>query len=92
MSYKEKKSKNAYKKRKMKISKKQKNVFFLVSQGSLNPKIRFLGQKVCPVARGQTDRHTHTKVNAEDTLSVIQDFMIFYFNLYSMIGPNTFLV
>ena len=33
-----------------------------MSQGSLNPKIRFLGQKVCPVARsrtdGQTDRQT----------------------------------
>ena len=27
-----------------------------MSQGSFNPKIRFLGQKVCPVARGQTDR------------------------------------
>ena len=26
-------------------------------QGSFNPKIRFLGQKVCPVARRQTDRH-----------------------------------
>ena len=24
--------------------------FFLMSQGSLNPKIRFLGQKVCSVA------------------------------------------
>ena len=34
--------------------------FFLMSQGSLNLKIRFLGQKVCPVARGQTDRRTDT--------------------------------
>ena len=25
--------------------------YFLMSQGSLNPKIRFLGQKICPVAR-----------------------------------------
>ena len=41
---------------KMKISKNKKS-FFLMSQGSLNPKIRFLGQKVCPVARGQTDTH-----------------------------------
>ena len=28
-----------------------------MSQGSLDPKIRFLGQKVCSVARVQTDRH-----------------------------------
>ena len=37
----------------MKISKKKS--FLLMSQGSFNPKIRFLGQKVCPVARPQTD-------------------------------------
>ena len=43
--------------------------FFLMSQGSLNPKIRFLGQKVCPVARGQTDTQTHTKVTTVGTLS-----------------------
>ena len=41
----------------MKISKNKKMRFFLMSQGSFNPKIRFLGQKVCPVARRQT--HTH---------------------------------
>ena len=29
-----------------------------MSQGSLNPKIRFLGQKVYSVARPQTDRQT----------------------------------
>ena len=45
---------------KMKISKNKKMRFFLMSQGSLNPKIRFLGQKVCPVARRQTDRQTDT--------------------------------
>ena len=33
---------------KMKISKNKKMRFFLMSQGSLNPKIRFLCQKVCP--------------------------------------------
>ena len=31
--------------------------FFLKSQGSFNPKIRFLGQKMCSVAWLQTDRH-----------------------------------
>ena len=52
--------------------------FFLVSQGSLNPKIRFLGQKVCPVGclltDGHTDRQTHTKVTIEGTLSGFRDF------------------
>ena len=42
----------------MKISKNKKMRFFLMSQGSLDPKIRFLGQKVCSVAHVQTDRHT----------------------------------
>ena len=41
----------------MKISKNKKNCFFLMSQGPLDPKIRFIGQKVCSVARGQTHRH-----------------------------------
>ena len=43
----------------MKISKNKKMRFFLMSQGSFNPKIRFLGQKVYPVARGRTDTDTH---------------------------------
>ena len=60
----------------MKISKNKKMRFFLMSQGSLNPKIRFLGQKVCPVARGRTDRHTHTKVTTEGTLSGFQEFFL----------------
>ena len=40
-----------------------------MSQGSLDPKIRFIGQKVCSVARvqtaGHTDTQTDTKVNTE---------------------------
>ena len=56
----------------------------LMSQGSLDPKIRFIGQKVCSVARVQTDRHTDrhtdrqtdTKVNTEDTLSGFQEFFL----------------
>ena len=43
---------------KIKISKNKKMRFFLMSQGSLNPKIRFLGQKVCPAARDRTDGQT----------------------------------
>ena len=39
---------------KIKISKNKKICFFLMSQGSLNPKIRFLGQKETD---RQTDRH-----------------------------------
>ena len=64
----------------MNISKNKKMLFFLMSQGSLSPKIRFLGQKVCSVARVQrdtrTDRQTHTKVKTEDTLSGFQEFFL----------------
>ena len=47
-----------------------------MSQGSLNPKIRFLGQKMCSVARRQTHRQTdtHTKVTIVGTLSGFQEF------------------
>ena len=47
-----------------------------MAQGSLIPKNRFLGQKVCSVARVQTDRQTDTKVNTEDTLSGFQEFFL----------------
>ena len=51
-----------------------------MSHGSLKPKIRFLGQKVCSVSRvqadRQADRQTHTKVNAEDALSRFQEFVL----------------
>ena len=50
--------------------------FFLMSQGSFNPKIRFLGQKVCSVACVQTHTQTHTKVTTEGTLSGFQDFFL----------------
>ena len=60
----------------MKISKNKKMRFFLMSQGSLDPKLRFLGRRVCHVARGQTDRHTDTKVNTEDILSGFQEFFL----------------
>ena len=70
------------------FEKQKKNCFFLMSQGSLDPKIRFIGQKVCSVARVHTDTHTDRqtdmKVNTEDTL---QGFRNFSFNLSSRIGP-----
>ena len=60
----------------MKISENKNICFFLIPQGSLNTKIRFLGQKMCSVTRVQTDGHTHihtdtqtdTQVNTQDTL------------------------
>ena len=60
----------------MKISKNKKMRFFLMSQGSLNPKIRFLCQKICSVARVRTDTHTHTKVTTVVTLSGFQEFVL----------------
>ena len=56
---------------KMKISKN-----LLMSQGSFNPKIRFLGEKVCSVARGQTDEQTDTEVTTVGTLSGFKDFFL----------------
>ena len=69
---------------KMKISKNKKMRFFLMSQWSLNPRIRFLGQKLWSVARvqtdGQTDRRTDgqtdTKVTTEGTLSWFQELIL----------------
>ena len=47
-----------------------------MSQGSLNPKIRFLGLKVSPVAHLRTDTQTHMKVTTEGTLSGFQEFFL----------------
>ena len=61
------------KKRKNENFEKKKRCFFLMSRGTLDPKIRFLCQKVCSVVRVQTDGQTHrqtdTKVNTQDILS-----------------------
>ena len=65
---------------KMKILRK-KMCFFLMSQGSFNTKIRFLSQKMWPVARAQTDGQTD-RVITVGTLSGFQDFF-----LSSRIGP-----
>ena len=40
-----------------------------MSQGSLNPKIRFLGQMVCSVAREQTHTDTDTLTQTHTHLS-----------------------
>ena len=54
---------------KSKFRKTKNCVFFLMSQGVLCQKIRFLGQKLWPLAGEQTDRHTHTEISiTEDTI------------------------
>ena len=49
-------------------------------QGSFNPKIKFLGQKVCYVARVQTDRRTDTQTDTKlatvGTLSGFREFFL----------------
>ena len=54
-----------------------------MSQGSLNPKIRFLGQNVCHVVPSQTDRQTdgyterHTyRLTIMDILSGFHEFLL----------------
>ena len=71
---------------KMKMSKNKKMRFFLMSQGSLNPRIRFLGQKLWSVARVQRDRHGQTWKWL--LRAPFQGFRIFSFNLSSRIGPK----
>ena len=74
---------------KMKISKNKKMHFFLMSQGSLDPKIRFIGQKVCSVARVQTHRHTDRHTDRHTRKTPFQNFRNFSFNLSSRNGPIT---
>ena len=69
-----------------KIPKNKKLRFFLMSQGSFSPKIRFLGQKVCSVARTQTDRHESEYRGHPFRVS---GFFKFFFNLSSRSGPTT---
>ena len=57
-----------------------------MSQRSLNPKIRFLGQKVCSIANRQTNGLTHTEVNTHRR-TPFQVLRKFFLNLSSRIGP-----
>ena len=62
---------------KMKISKNKKMRFFLTSQGSLDPKIRFIGQKVCSVVRaGIKDFNLPDKVSG--ALKILPDISKIY--------------
>ena len=66
---------------KMKISKNKKMRFLLMSQGSLNPKIRFLCQEVCSVARLHTRKWIHVQ------RTPFEGFNNVSFNLSPRIGP-----
>ena len=60
---------------KMKISKNKKYISFLLPKDHSTQKIRFLGQKVCPVACLHTDTQTD-RVTTVGTLSGFQDFFL----------------
>ena len=60
---------------KIKISKNKKMRFLLKSQGLLNQKIRFLGQKMWPVAHAQTHTHTHRHTHT-DTLGSFATYSV----------------
>jgi len=72
---------------KLRFRKTKKMRFFLMSQGSFNPKIRFLSQKVCPLARGQADTQTDRHTRKWLLWAPFQTFRSFSFNLSSSIGP-----
>ena len=62
-----------------------------MSPGAFNPKIRFLGQKVCSVARLHTDRQTHRHTHTHESENRGHPFRVswqFSFNLSSWIGPK----
>ena len=67
---------------KTKISKKC--VIFPMFQGSPNPK-RFLAQKMRPVARSQTDRHSHRQTDTH-----FQGFMFFFLQPIIKDRPNMY--
>ena len=75
---------------KMKISKNKKMRFFLMSQGSFNTKISFLGKKCAlQTVYGHTDTQTD-RVTTEGTLSGFQGFRIFFLQPITIIKdrPN----
>ena len=76
---------------KMKISKNKKMRFFLMSQGSLSPKIRFLAKKLWSVTRIQRHRQTRTKVNTEATEGTLSRFQEFFLQPIIKDRPNIFI-
>ena len=73
---------------KMKISKNKKMRFFLMSQGSFNQKIRFLGQKMWPVGRARTDGHTDTRTHRVTTVGTLSGFQDFFLQPIIKDRPN----
>ena len=61
----------------MKISKNKKMRFFLMSQGSFNTKISFLGKKMCPADCLRTHGHTDTQTDRVTTEGTLFQFRIF---------------
>ena len=60
--------------------------FLLMSQGPVMQKIRFLGQKLWPVACAQTHGRTH-KVKTEEPFSGFWNSRVSSFSLWSRSGP-----
>ena len=71
---------------------KEKKCVFLMSQGSLNPKIRFLGQKVCPVSCLQTDRQADRHTHRVTTEGTFKDFRIFFLLLITKDWLNIYVI
>ena len=69
---------------KIKIPRKKR--YFLMSQGSVNPIIRFLGQNMWSVARERTDA-PHRRTRKWKQRTPFQGFSNFPFNLPSRIAP-----
>ena len=74
MLYKEIRRKMSINSVKIKISKNKQMCFFLMSQGSFNQKIRFLGQKMWPVGRARTDGRTDTRTHRVTTVGTLSGF------------------
>ena len=73
---------------KIDISKNKKMRFFLMSQGSLNQKIRLLGQKVCPVGCSHTDTRTDTQTDIVTTVGTLLGFHDFILQPIIKDRPN----
>ena len=73
---------------KMKISKNKKLRFFLMFQGPLNPKIRFLAQKLWSVVHVQRNTHTDRHTRKWILRASFQGFRIFFLQPIIKDRPN----
>ena len=74
---------------KSKFRKTKNCVFFLMSQGVLCHKVRFLGQKLLPLAGEQTHRQTDTYTEISITEDTIIRASVFKASASGMSGPIT---